>query len=59
MSDSAAGEVYHFDSTGENLQKFIPLDSYLPVSFLVDQDLKDLGHGRITPHPCSQVSRTQ
>jgi hypothetical protein len=29
MSDSVAGEVYHFDSTGENLQKFIPLDSDL------------------------------
>jgi hypothetical protein len=27
MPDSKAEEVYHFDSTGENLRKFIPLDS--------------------------------
>jgi hypothetical protein len=59
MFNSAAGEVYHFDSTGENVRKFIPLDSYLPVSSLVDQDLKDLVHGKMTPHPCIQASRTE
>jgi hypothetical protein len=58
MSDSAA-EVYHFDSTGENLQKFIPFDSNLPFSFLVALDLKDLGHGKITSHPCTQVLITE
>jgi hypothetical protein len=51
MRDSAAGEVYHFDSAGENLQKFIPLDSNLPYSFLAALDLKDLGHRKITLNP--------
>jgi hypothetical protein len=59
MPDSAVGEVYHFDSAGENLQKFIPLDSNLPYSFLDALDLKDLEHKKITLNPCTQVSRTE
>jgi hypothetical protein len=59
MSDFLAGEVYHFDSTGENLLKFIPFDSNLPLTSLVSQDLKDLGHRKVTPNPCPHVSRTK